>query len=322
MTDNNYLIEDTRLINISSSSATSLVNGALKSDLVFDFKNILTDEDNITHTTIGITEAQIPSSFYTVNEYNNVLMTSIGTITITKGNYNSRTLITELTARFLALSSVMVIAISKITGKFTFTATGSTTFYFSGSSAFEILGFDSLTNYSSINNVIVAPFLLNLLGIQQIRIHSSAFSCYNSSSTNMGENNLVGVIQNTSPPFGMILYRNSQTSHSVLKNKQISLIDIQLLDEKNRYLDFNNTDFTITFMMTIFRRIKSSKTLISILKPILQTIETDLEKIPDKSVPKPESPKPEPDTTDNTTTDNVMTDDSNSLDMLEYNNLI
>ena len=76
-------------------------------------------------------------------------------------------------------------------------------------------------------------------------------------------------------------------------------------------------------MMTIFRRIKSSKTLISILKPILEKIETDLDsRLPDKSVPKPESPKPEPDTTDNTTTDNVMTDDSNSLDMLEYNNLI
>lgn len=310
MSDNSYLIEDTRLINISSSSATSFVNGTLKSDLVFDFKNILTDEDNITHTTIGITEAQIPSSFYTVNEYNNVLITSIGTITITKGNYNSSSLITELTARFLALSSVMVITISKNTGKLTFTATTSITFYFSGSSSFEILGFDSSTDYISVNNIIVAPFLLNLLGIQQIRISSSAFSCYNSSSITMGENNLVGVIQNTSSPFGMILYSNSQTSHSVLKNKQISLIDIQLLDEKNRYIDFNNIDFTITFQMTIFRKIKSSKTLISILKPILQTIETDLDsRLPDKSVPNPEP-------------DNVMTDDSNSLDMLEYNNLI
>jgi hypothetical protein len=198
---------------------------------------------------------------------------------MTKGNYNASTLRAELTLQLIALGyTTMVITISSITGKLTFTAVGfSFTFLFSTSTAFDILGFD-ITNAVSVSNVIDAPYPLNLLGIQQLRINSSAFASYNSNSTTLGESNLVGVVQSTAPPFGMILYAN-QTSYSILKNKNISIIDVQILDENDNLVDFNNIDWTITFQLSIFRRIKLASNSKEYLKPILETLTTIQEEL-------------------------------------------
>lgn len=321
MTDrNDYIQEDTRMINLYSQSATTLNNGSLKSDVLFNFKNILTEEANIIYTTIGVVTAQIPVSYYTINEYNQELVTDLGTITITSGNYNASSLITELTAQFTALSAVMVITINKITGKLTFTRTGTTTFSFSGSTAFDVLGFDTATNYTSVANVINAPFPLNLLGIQQLRINSSAFASYNSNSTTLGESNLVGVVQSTAPPFGMILY-NNQNSYSILKNKRISQIDIQILDENGNLVDFNNIDWTLTFQMTIFRRVPLPNNSQGYLRPILQsltTIQTALANQEIKPDDQKDSDASPPDPND-LVEQQLLNDDANSLDIMAYN---
>jgi len=325
---NDYIQEDIRLINLYSQSATTYFNGTLKSNVSFNFKNILSDQRDIVYSTIGVSTAQIPVSYYTINEFNNVLTTGLGSITITSGNYNATSLRSELNTRLLAIGITgMAVTINSSTGKLVFTAT--IPFTFLSSPAMDILGFDNQT-YTSVANVINAPYPLNLLGIQQLRINSSALACYNSNSTTMGESNLVGVVQSTAPPFGMILYAN-QTSYGILKTKNISIIDIQILDENGFYVDFNNVDWTITFQLTIFRRIPLPSSSMEFLKPILATLNTiqnDLENNP------PSSSADQTDQTDQTDPaqtaqdlvnqqnqeeQDLLNNDDNSLDIMSYN---
>ena len=310
MTD--YVQSDTRLIVLSSANASQL-NGTLKSELLYDFKSLLVEDPTIIHVTCGVVNAQIPVSFYTVNEYNNVLDTSIGVITITKGNYTSASLIKELKAQFLALSYTMVITINSVTGKLSFT--GTTDFTFTASSSFVILGFDG--TITSTANVLSAPFPLNLLGIQQIKVTSNALACYNSSSSGLGETNLLGVIQNTAPPFGMILY-NNLNSFGILKNTRVSQLDIQLTDETNQFIDFNNIDFTLTIQMTIFRKVNTEKN--TYLKQILKELQIDNENETDKPADKKPADQPADQEPANQPVEQEDNDDS--LDTLIFNNVL
>lgn len=318
--NNDYIQEDIRIINLYSQSATTYLNGTLKSHVNFNFKNILRDEAGIVYSTIGISSAQIPVSYYTINEFNNVLATGLGNVTITRGNYSASTLRTELSTRLIAVGITgMVVTISSSTGRLVFTA--SIPFSFLPSIAMDILGFEN-TTYTSVANIITAPYLLNLLGIQQLRINSNALASYNSDSTNMGESNLIGVIQSTAPPFGMILYAN-QTSYSVLRGKSISLIDIQILDENGFYLDFNNVDWTISLQLSIFRRIPLPSNSTDYLKPILATLSTiqnDLENNPPPAGNVvPNDPAQDLVTQENQQQQDLLNNDENSLDIMSYN---
>ena len=308
MTD--YIQSDTRLIVLSSSNATQL-NGTFKSNLLFDFKALLLEDPATIHVTVGVVNAQIPVSFYTVNEYNNVLNTSIGAITITKGNYTSSSLINELQASFLAFGYTMLITINRVTGKLIFTGTSDFTFT-QPSSSFVILGFNN--TISSTQNVLTAPFPLNLLGIQQIKVTSNTLACYNSSSQGLGETDLLSVIQNTAPPFGMILYKNLN-SFGLLKNSRVSQLDIQLKDETNEFIDFNNIDFSLTIQMTIFRKVDTERNtyLKQILKQLISNEQPD-------SQPPTDQPTDQP--TDPTNQTFEQEDNDDSLDLLIYNNVL
>jgi len=333
MNSSDYIQEDIRIINLYSQSATTYLNGTLKSSVSFNFKNILRDEPDIIYSTIGVSSAQIPVSYFTINEYNNILTTGLGNITITRGNYNASSLRAELTTLLLAVGITgMVVTINSITGKLVFTAT--IPFSFLPSPALDILGFGYET-YTSVANIINAPFLLNLLGIQQLRVSSSALACSNSNSTQMGESNLIAVIQSTAPPFGMILYAN-QTSYSVLRNKNISLVDIQIIDEDSNFIDFNNTDWTITLQLTIYRRVALPSNQKDYIVPLLETLNTIQTTLsggvappspPADPPPPPADPPPADPSADLANQEmqqqqNLLNDDDNSLDIMSYNNAL
>ena len=71
---NTNIKTDTRLITISSDSATLYNNGDFLSDMYFKFDGMLKDEDDIIYSQISIHTAQIPISFYVVNVYNNKIV--------------------------------------------------------------------------------------------------------------------------------------------------------------------------------------------------------------------------------------------------------
>jgi hypothetical protein len=97
------------------------------------------------------------------------------------------------------------------------------------------------------------------IGIKKIKITSSALHTNSLSSGNGGD--LLGVIPVNAPPFGLILYENnSSQAGGLLTNRVVSNIDIALTDENNRYVNFNNTEYSITLAITTTRILRQNNT--------------------------------------------------------------
>ena len=325
----------------------------MKSNVVFNFKNILKDEPDIIYSTISIVSAQLPVSFYVINEFNNkfTFQQSIttATITLTPGNYTATSLITEMLAKLLPVFSAATMTFNASTGKLTLRSSVASFTLIAGvnSTSFDILGLSTTSNITSVAAAlpfvgfeVVFPFPLNLLGAQELRISSVALQTYNYNSSTLGESNLIGVIQNNAAPFGLIMYLNTN-GYSVLRNKLISQIDIQITDENNLPIDFNGVDWTITFQLTIFRR-KTFESQTQVLEQnILNTltnIQADLEQTPvsnqDNQIVADQPPPPidptqqaqfdaqnlnNQDAQNNQASQDLFSDDLNSLDIMNYN---
>lgn len=257
------LITENKLITLNTRYCTRL-NGTKLSDVQFPFTGILKDEDNIVTSNICVMNAQIPVSFYTVNESNNEFQYDGNWITIPFGNYTANTLITILISLMNAAipASVTSIVLTPSTGILTFTFTSSRTLTFStlfstglsGNFNYLIMG-ASIGSYSG--TIITLPFPLNLLGVNRLAIRSSRLliSSYNSFDMGLGIN--LATIPVDQPAFGLINYSNqTDLNKAVLSLKYIDMIDIQIADDNNALINFNNTNWTLTLVLETIRNIK------------------------------------------------------------------
>ena len=278
-----YDLCDMRFLNLNSSDATHN-NSTYLSDVKFNFRNILSDEVDIKYVTCGVLNAQIPVSFYTVNYTNDYLEFAIdGGITeyftITRGNYNSNSLITELISQFSTLGYVFSITTSKTTGIMTFNYPTHNFEFFGTSTLFKILGFVFGTDYSSLDSSLTADHPLNLLGVKRLKINSNALSTnvYDSHGTSLSSN--IASIPVNVPAFGLIDYVNSSNAFPVLKAHTVTYIDIQIFDEDNNLVNFNGINWTITVQLNIYRKGLHKNKDID-LQPViteLKTIEEELQ---------------------------------------------
>ena len=230
-------------------------NGTMKSKLLFNYKNLLSDDENILKSFITVVNAQIPCSYYVINALNNKLVISGPAITTTTiyvsyGNYNANTLISELVSKLSSGGLTMTISINKINGILTFSSNGFVNYYFtSASTILEILGTTSSiiatsTNYS-------CPYPLNLLGVKKLLIKSTKLSVHSVSTIDYASSNILVTIPSDVSPFSMISYNSqSDTNKNLLNIRSINEIDINIYDENNNYIDFNNLDWTITLIIS------------------------------------------------------------------------
>ena len=84
---------ENRLITLNSADGIRRNTTSL-SDMLFNFQNVLNDEDDIVSSNICVMNAQFPVSFYTINSTNNIFSMSTNvnlsnTFTIPVGNYNA-----------------------------------------------------------------------------------------------------------------------------------------------------------------------------------------------------------------------------------------
>ena len=167
-------------------------NGTYKSNLLFNFKNLLSDEQHMLKSEVIVLNAQIPVSFFVINEYNNVLTISGPGILTTSircdtGNYNANTLITELKSQFTTAGIVFSnIKINKNSGKLVFTALLFTNYSFSGS-MLDILG--TTTSVSSNSTPYRCIYPLNLLGVEKLFIKSERLAVQSVSSVDYSFSN-------------------------------------------------------------------------------------------------------------------------------------
>jgi hypothetical protein len=166
--------QDNRIITLNSQDGEKL-NGTYLSNIHFNFSGLLKDEKNLLRSYVTVLNAQIPVSFYIIDETNNVLYYSDGsttnTLTLTIGNYNGNQMVTALNAGFTSNFIPITTTLNSKTGLLYFTITGGTTYTFLSTSTIKsILGFDENISDSLL---IIMPYQLNLLGKKKIFINSN-----------------------------------------------------------------------------------------------------------------------------------------------------
>jgi hypothetical protein len=320
-----YDICDMRFINLNSSDAVKN-NSAYLSDVQFNFTNILNDEDSINYITCGVLNAQIPVSFNTINYTNYILYFSVDggsviPLLVTRGNYNSNSLITELVNEFTLLGYTFTITTSKITGLMTFTCVGHNFVFYGTSTLFPVLGFTAGTNYSSTVGVLTATYPLNLLGIKRLKINSTALATnvYDSDGLSLSSN--IASIPVNVQSFGLIDYVNNSNAFPMLKSKNITYIDIQIVDEDNNKINFNGVNWTMTVQLNIYRKGRKEDNS-TVFQPVIDVLTDIKEELapPDKTDSENEQ---NTEATDNTPIENTVLDPveptDDDLDILMYN---
>lgn len=258
-------------INISLNSTDAILKpdnsnilylSSYLSNVEFPFKSILTDDPDLIYSTVNLVSAQIAVSFYQVNYTNNTLnvkyysATSSSSVvyTITRGNYNITNLLAEISTQS---SGYLKGVFNKISGLITLTSTHPTfsvSFQVLPSTISKSIGFNASTTYSSSANVIIAPFPASLLTTQKLKVCSSALTTNSLDSSNTGKINLIQSIPVNAPPYSIINYENQLTG-TILTSKRIDSIDIQILDENNRFVNFNNVNWNITISIIKFKKL-------------------------------------------------------------------
>jgi len=280
------IIVENKLITLNTRYAT-LLNGTSLSSVQFPFKGVLTDDENMISANICIMNAQIPVSWYIVNNSNNEFRYDGNLVTIPNGNYNGNSFITILKSLMNAIipASVTTIVLSSLTGELTFTFATSRSLQFpttlsSGSdSNFSYLIFGAVAGSTLTGASITLPFPLNLLGINRLAIRSSRLLISSFNSFDMGKGINLATVPVDQPPWGLINYSNqTDLNKAVLEIKYIDMIDIQIADENNVLVDFNNTNWTMTLVLEVIRNIPERFT--STFRDL--TVET---KVPEKEKP-------------------------------------
>jgi hypothetical protein len=269
-----------RIVILDSDNAVKN-NGDFNSDVVFNFTGILTDESDIKEVQVSVQNAQIPMSFYNINVYNNILRITYNstnyTITLTRGNYNSNTLITEIVSQLAGqLITDITITISSVTGILKFVRAGSLNFtILSTGTINKTLGFIIGTNYTTIAGILSAPYPLNLLGILKLKITSLEISTYNFDSSVLGNLNVLATIPIEAGTFGLIQYDNFANIQSIIKNPTLDSFDLQIYGDDGNLVNFNGIEWNIVLMFAITRerKQKSSTQFKDIVQPIMNMID-------------------------------------------------
>lgn len=258
-------VKERRIINLNSQNAI-LNNGSFLSNVSFNFSNIYTVEDDVISLSGGLLSAQIPVSFYSVNYTCNVLKYCIDiahvltyyTITITTGFYDYQSLFIEMDTQFKANGHNFTLTLNENSGKMTLKYNGVNTFtsiIYNGSTCFSILGFGKM-DYLATSNILIAPYPLDLLGIRSLKIICPEFATNNRDSVNLSTTLLVESIPVDQPPYGLIMYSNSNNDFGNLQTLNISSMNIQILSENGDFVNFNNANWTMTFVLFIDRLFK------------------------------------------------------------------
>jgi hypothetical protein len=242
------LIPDTHKYYLAPSGATIKINGSFNSNLKYKLISPYHKNDKILYSTIRCVHAEIPYSFYIVNENNNRLVLGFQTITIPVGNYNANTFMTYINSQ---ITNTVIMSFNTTTGKFSFTRTNGGSFnILATTTCSTLIGLQPNTAYASSGSVVNCPFLANFLGTRNLYIRLPELILDNFNPTTQDRSTLLNIPANV-PPYSLILFDNRSNSSTIIKNDQIpEEVTLQIYDDDNKLINFNNADFNITLEIT------------------------------------------------------------------------
>ena len=245
--------QDNRIITLNSQDGEK-VNGTYLSNINFNFSGLLSDDINIIRTYITVLNAQFPVSFYIIDDTDNVLnytQDSVSkTITIPIGNYNGNQMVTILNTEFTNNGSGITTSLNSNSGILNFLISDGLSYSFLSTSTIKsILGFSSDITSTTL---ITMPYQLNLLGKKKIFINSNHLRNNAVSSKSLSNVQTIATIPVDQPPYSMVNYTSvSDLEKIILFNRTLDVLDIQIVDEENKYINFQNIDWSITLCLTI-----------------------------------------------------------------------
>ena len=247
---------------LNSSSADMYLNQTKKSNVVFFFDNVLKIDKNSIEMKLSLVNAQIPVSYYLINDSNNRIAISVTTdhnfmtYYFPYGNYNVNTFIATWISYF---GSQWTITFDKLQNKFQFSnSLGQITFgnfVKDSNTLLSIIGFIPTQSYTSSANHLTSLYSINFSGLTKLNIKSSTFTFKNMDSFTSGSTSTFCSIPVSSNASGIIQYNNLTDFKSIFKNYDLNSIDISITDDKNNYIDFNNVDWSMTLQIDITNEI-------------------------------------------------------------------
>lgn len=263
---NRHIISETKLLSLNSKYATKL-NGTKNSRVMFDFINIVDKSKDHLFMTMAVQSAEIPSSFYNVTIHNNVTridrddIAPAFDITMPVGNYNANTYKAKFKELYdAATPSSVTIELDAVTGKFNLQETGGSAANFTiksaGSTSYVLWGGEVGTDYvfTAAGDPVSFGHPANFLGVTKIKLISDNLAGTNLDSSKLNTTTLVDTISVSATPFGLTIF-NSLGRETLMKAKKLEEIDLELRDQDDNIIDFNNADWCLSIIINTHRRV-------------------------------------------------------------------
>ena len=262
-----HIIQDTKLLSLNSKYASKL-NGTQNSRVLFDFVNIIDKSKDHLYMTMAVQSAEIPSSFYNVTIKNNITrvdrddIAAAFDITMPVGNYNADTYLAKFKELYdAATPSNVTIALDAVTGIFNLQeALADFTIKSVGSTSYVLWGGEVGTDYvfPVAGTAASFGFPANFLGVTKIKLSSDNLAGTNVDSSQLKTTTLIDTISVAATPFGLTIF-NSLGRETLMKAKRIEEIDLELRDQDDNLIDFNNAEWCISIIINTHRRVAFSE---------------------------------------------------------------
>lgn len=238
---------------ISSSDYKSFINN----EYVFK-TNSDTSVSNQYDMRIAIKTAEIPVSFYNINENNNRLKYSVNDVVFDIifdiGNYNVRQFLEQLNTKLQAQShSAIQLDWDSKFNKIGLNGTQEIKLFKTGSTCFTVLGFTE-KDHVSINNVLTSDSLVDIRAITRIYVHCNLASEHTKDTGIGNKHDILGVVPVTAGSFGTIIYQPMNPLRIKLSNNHFQSFKISFKDENGRYIDFNNMKWQMTIEISFTKK--------------------------------------------------------------------
>ncbi len=224
-----------------------LNNGSNKSSVSFDLKNTIIIPSNV-DAYIQLNSFKFTNSFYNINLSNNIFYYSVDglglgiediySFEIPVGNYNINSLISFLNEE---LGGFIVLTYKSSVFKINFT--GPTSFILRNGyySCLNVLGFDF--EDTPINTDITSTHLINLAGVQLLYIVVTNMQIASNTGKNSSINNILESVNINCLGGATQSYDSVSQIKYRINDNSVSRIDINIFDENNNLVDFNNVDW-------------------------------------------------------------------------------
>ena len=233
---------------ILKSSQGIKKNGSKNSSISYELNQTIVVPGNV-NCYIQLESFKFVNSFYNVNLTNNIFYYSINTgygladiygMDIPIGNYSINTLVNYLNAQ---LAGTIIITSSTQTFKLTFTSAN--TFILRNGS--KLLGFELEDTTAS--TTLESTNLFNLSGVQMLYISIPNLNLSSVTTKNGTLNNIIQDINVESVTGSSQSFKNTTLSRYKVNNTLISNIVIDIYDENNEFVDFNNTNYYLNLSL-------------------------------------------------------------------------